>query len=577
MNSITNKARINYKNKNSFNLVNNYMMQPNFQNHNYSDYYINIKEDKKSHISNLKYIYINFKNKMKKETINYTKNFGVKEKNSKKILKLKSDLAKQKTIDKEIILNKNKTFDKNINDNKNRNTHNIKVLNKNKKNNSTINEKALFNTRKKYNNLLDIKNIINDDEKYLQFKKEIFEKALKKFHDKLGMVKHVNLKIKKMKNLSKKFFIKSTIIAKKLIEQNKNEINKENTNSGNAQNKNEDFDIDINEKKKTIDNEELNEQNTMNIDVVKIDNSKKNNTISYKFNEIKPDFEYDYTYFDISKLKLNPQIPKDYINIIYHNLLSEEDKGAYPAPDYDKILSQKEITEQMRSILIDWIIDVHYKFGFTDETLYMTVLIIDRYISYKPIQKMKFQLLGITALLLSCKHEEIVIPKIEDFIYITDNAYEKADVYDMENDILDVLNFSLLFPSPIKFYEYLSLKFDFDKKQFLTGKYLMESFMVNLKYVKYRASIIATACIYIVMKYYKMENYKEVYNTKYYNLNENDINNKNFRNEITVKNCAKDICIFVDNINKTNFFSCKNKYASDKNERVSLIISGEIE
>ena len=82
MNSITNKAKINYKNKNTFNLVNNYMMQPNFQNHNYSDYYINIKEDKKSHISNLKYRYLNFKNKMKKETINYTKNFGVKEKNS---------------------------------------------------------------------------------------------------------------------------------------------------------------------------------------------------------------------------------------------------------------------------------------------------------------------------------------------------------------------------------------------------------------------------------------------------------------------------------------------------------------
>ena len=574
--SVANRDKINCRSKNSFN---NRIKLNKFQNNNYSDYYYNNNE--KSSDSNFKSKYNYYKNEGNKEAINYKNNLNIDEKNTKKILKLKRILSKQKTLDKEIIPNKNINIDKSINDNNNRTTHNLRVLNKNRKINSTINENVLFNTHKKYNILLDIKNLINDDSKYVKFKKEIFEKASKKLHDKLSMVKDINIKIKKMKNLSKKFFIKKPIIAKDILNLNNNEINKENTNSGYIKTKNNSFN-NINkkdkEKEKTIDNGELNIKNKMNMHILKIDNSKKKNkTISYKFNEMATDFEYDYTYFDITKLKLNPQIPKDYLNIIYHNLLSEEDRGTIPNPDYQKIISQKEINEHMRSILIDWLIDVHYKFGFTDETLYMTVLIIDRYISYKPIQKAKFQLLGITALLLSCKHEEIVLPKIEDFIYITDNAYKKTDVFDMENDILDVLNFSLLFPSPIKFYEYLALKFNFDKKKFLTGKYLMESFMVDLKYVKYRASVIAAACVYIVMKYYKMENYKDVYNKKYYNLNENDINNKNFRTEVNVKDCAKDICIFVDNINKSNFFSCKNKYASDKNEKVSLILSGEID
>ena len=571
--SVANRDKINCRNKN----INNRIKLNNFQNNNYSDYYYNNNE--KSSDSNFKSKYNYYKNEGNKEAINYKNNLNIDEKNTKKILKLKRILSKQKTLDKQIIPNKNINIDKSINDNNNRTTHNLRVLNKNRKINSTINENVLFNTHKKYNILLDIKNLINDDSKYVKFKKEIFEKASKKLHDKLSMVKDINIKIKKMKNLSKKFFIKKPIIAKDILNLNNNEINKENTNSGYIKTKNNSFN-NINkkdkEKEKTIDNGELNIKNKMNMHILKIDNSKKNKTISYKFNEMATDFEYDYSYFDITKLKLNPQIPKDYLNIIYHNLLSEEDRGTIPNPDYQKIISQKEINEHMRSILIDWLIDVHYKFGFTDETLYMTVLIIDRYISYKPIQKAKFQLLGITALLLSCKHEEIVLPKIEDFIYITDNAYKKTDVFDMENDILDVLNFSLLFPSPIKFYEYLALKFNFDKKKFLTGKYLMESFMVDLKYVKYRASVIAAACVYIVMKYYKMENYKDVYNKKYYNLNENDINNKNFRTEVNVKDCAKDICIFVDNINKSNFFSCKNKYASDKNEKVSLILSGEI-
>ena len=573
--SVANRDKINCRNKNSFN---NRIKLNNFQNNNYSDYYYNNNE--KSSDSNFKSKYNYYKNEGNKEAINYKNNLNIDEKNTKKILKLKRILSKQKTLDKEIIPNKNINIDKSINDNNNRTTHNLRVLNKNRKINSTINENVLFNTHKKYNILLDIKNLINDDSKYVKFKKEIFEKASKKLHDKLSMVKDINIKIKKMKNLSKKFFIKKPIIAKDILNLNNNEINKENTNSGYIKTKNNSFN-NINkkdkEKEKTIDNGELNIKNKMNMHILKIDNSKKNKTISYKFNEMATDFEYDYTYFDITKLKLNPQIPKDYLNIIYHNLLLEEDRGTIPNPDYQKIISQKEINEHMRSILIDWLIDVHYKFGFTDETLYMTVLIIDRYISYKPIQKAKFQLLGITALLLSCKHEEIVLPKIEDFIYITDNAYKKTDVFDMENDILDVLNFSLLFPSPIKFYEYLALKFNFDKKKFLTGKYLMESFMVDLKYVKYRASVIAAACVYIVMKYYKMENYKDVYNKKYYNLNENDIKYKNFRTEVNVKDCAKDICIFVDNINKSNFFSCKNKYASDKNEKVSLILSGEID
>ena len=572
--SVANRDKINCRNKNSFN---NRIKLNNFQNNNYSDYYYNNNE--KSSDSNFKSKYNYYKNEGNKEAINFKNNLNIDEKNTKKILKLKRILSKQKTLDKEIIPNKNINIDKSINDNNNKTTHNLRVLNKNRKINSTINENVLFNTHKKYNILLDIKNLINDDSKYVKFKKEIFEKASKKLHDKLSMVKDINIKIKKMKNLSKKFFIKKPIIAKDILNLNNNEINKENTNSGYIKTKNNSFN-NINkkdkEKEKTIDNGELNIKNKMNMHILKIDNSKKNKTISYKFNEMATDFEYDYTYFDITKLKLNPQIPKDYLNIIYHNLLLEEDRGTIPNPDYQKIISQKEINEHMRSILIDWLIDVHYKFGFTDETLYMTVLIIDRYISYKPIQKAKFQLLGITALLLSCKHEEIVLPKIEDFIYITDNAYKKTDVFDMENDILDVLNFSLLFPSPIKFYEYLALKFNFDKKKILTGKYLMESFMVDLKYVKYRASVIAAACVYIVMKYYKMENYKDVYNKKYYNLNENDINNKNFRTEVNVKDCAKDICIFVDNINKSNFFSCKNKYASDKNEKVSLILSGEI-
>ena len=551
------------------------------QNHNFSDYNIN---DESKNNSTLESKYLHFLNEQNKENLDYKNNMNIYEENSKiinskKLFKINNtkDFSEINTFDKDVTKENIVNQNKNINENIKRNVHNIKILNNYKKVNSTINDEELFSKKERFNNLLlNIKNKIKDDQKYIKYKKAIFEKASKKLNEKVKIIKEINSKIIKLKTLDKKFTLKKQIITKILSKKDKDK-DKENKITVNCNSNLEIIDNYNHKKEKSVD-EKLNIKNkNNNIDISNINHSKHNKTISYKFNEKRSEDEYEYIYFDISKIKANAQIPKEYINIIYHNLLLEENKGIIPYPDYSKIISQKEINEQMRSILIDWIIDVHFKFNFTDETLFMTVLIIDRYISYKSISKKKFQLLGITALLISCKHEEIILPKIEDFIYITDNAYVKEDVFDMENNILDILNFNLIAPSPIKFYEYLALKFEFDKKKFLLGKYLMESFMVDINYVKFRASVIACASIYIVMKYYKMKNYKEAYNKKYYNINENDISDKKFKNEADIKECAKDICIFVDNVNKTNYLSCKNKYASDINEKVSLIISGDIE
>ena len=238
---------------------------------------------------------------------------------------------------------------------------------------------------------------------------------------------------------------------------------------------------------------------------------------------------------------------------------------------YNYMTDQKEINEQMRSILIDWLIDVHHKFHLREETLYMTVLIIDRFCTIRQISRTRLQLLGVTALMIACKHEEIDLPKIDDFIYITDNAYNKEDIIKLENDILIALNFELLYPSPIKFFEYLGVNFNFDKKLLCMGKYLMESFLVDIKYVKYKASVISCACAYIVMKFFKMERYQESYNNKYFLLNENE----DLPVGHGVKDCAQDICILVDNIFNSNYMSCYKKYSKKEFEKVALVIENK--
>ena len=296
----------------------------------------------------------------------------------------------------------------------------------------------------------------------------------------------------------------------------------------------------------------------------------KNSKPKIKKNETQNIINSPKKYIKIEHIK-DRQIPKDYLNIIYYNLLQEEHKGIKPMVVYNYMTDQNEISEQMRSILIDWLIDVHYKFQFRDETLFMTVLIIDRFCTIRQISRVKLQLLGIAAMMIACKHEEIDLPKMEDFLYITDNAYSKNELVKLENDILMALNFELLYPSPIKFFEYLSVNFNFDKKAHFMGKYLMETFLLDIKYVKYKASVISCACTYIVMKFLKMEGYQESYNKKYFLLNENE----DLPLGHGVKDCAQDICIFVDNIKNANYLSCYKKYSKKDFEKVALLIENK--
>ena len=343
-----------------------------------------------------------------------------------------------------------------------------------------------------------------------------------------------------------------------------------------GENKENDIILNINqiERKENNDNVEYIKKEIKTKSQIKIKNIIKeniNNKKVVKNNENKEfivdDDKLKVNYFNISNIN-NIQIPKEYINVIYYNLLKEEELEIKPMPDYTYMTRQNEINDKMRSILVDWIIEVHFKFNFTDETLFMTILIIDRYLSVCKITRSKFQLLGITALMIACKHEEIDLPKIKDFIYITDNAYTKNEVIKMEEEILDKLNFAFVYPSPIKFFEYLSLHFNFSKKQHMMGKYLMESFLLDIKNIKYKPSIIGCACAYIVMKFFKMKNYQESYDKKFFVLDET----VERYSEYNIKECAKDICILVDNISKTKYKSCFKKYSKPENEKVSILI-----
>ncbi|CAL5345112.1 unnamed protein product [Camellia sinensis] len=73
--------------------------------------------------------------------------------------------------------------------------------------------------------------------------------------------------------------------------------------------------------------------------------------------------------------------------------------------------SQPEINSKMRSILIDWLTEVHRKFELMLETLYLTVNIVDRYLSVNVVPRRELQLVGISSMLIACKYKEIWAPE----------------------------------------------------------------------------------------------------------------------------------------------------------------------
>lgn len=112
---------------------------------------------------------------------------------------------------------------------------------------------------------------------------------------------------------------------------------------------------------------------------------------------------------------------------------------------------QSDINSKMRAILVDWLVEVHMKFRLVPETLYLSINIIDRYCSLVVIKRSRLQLVGVTALLLACKYEEIYPPEVRDCVYITDKAYQKQEVLDMEQDIVHRLRFKITVPTAYPF------------------------------------------------------------------------------------------------------------------------------
>ncbi|KAM3874398.1 G2/mitotic-specific cyclin-B1 [Diretmus argenteus] len=192
----------------------------------------------------------------------------------------------------------------------------------------------------------------------------------------------------------------------------------------------------------------------------------------------------------------NPVFCSEYVKDIYKYLRQlEADQGVRP-----RYLEGQEVTGGMRAILIDWLQQVHLKFSLLQETMYMTVAIIDRFLQDHPVRKKQLQLVGVTAMFIASKYEEMYPPEIADFACVTDMTYTTAQIRAMEGTILKALNFGLGRPLPLQFLRRASKVYQVTAEQHTLAKYFMELTMVDYEMVHFPPSQVASAALALSLK-----------------------------------------------------------------------------
>ncbi|KAJ8751509.1 hypothetical protein K2173_016737 [Erythroxylum novogranatense] len=165
---------------------------------------------------------------------------------------------------------------------------------------------------------------------------------------------------------------------------------------------------------------------------------------------------------------------------------------------HDYMQLQPEINAKMRAILVVWLIEVHRKFELMPETIYLSINILDRYLSVKVVPRRELQLVGISAMLIACKYEEIRAPEVNDFVHISESAYIKEQVLAMEETILEKLDWYLTVPTPYVFLvRYVKASVPFDRELENMTFFLAELGLIQYPIViLYCPSLIAASAVY---------------------------------------------------------------------------------
>lgn len=202
---------------------------------------------------------------------------------------------------------------------------------------------------------------------------------------------------------------------------------------------------------------------------------------------IRRDFQEEQDYWDATMVA-------EYSDDIF-KYMGELEESTLPNPRYME--AQTEIQWEMRTTLIDWLLQVHMRYHMLPETLWIAVNIIDRFLSKRVVSLVKFQLVGVTAMFVAAKYEEIMAPSVEEFVYMTENGYTRDEILKGEKILLTTLDFRISsYCSPYSWLRRISKADDYDIQTRTLSKFLMELTLLDHRFLRAKSSMIAAIGMY---------------------------------------------------------------------------------
>ncbi|XP_033117939.1 G2/mitotic-specific cyclin-B3-like [Anneissia japonica] len=203
----------------------------------------------------------------------------------------------------------------------------------------------------------------------------------------------------------------------------------------------------------------------------------------------------------------------------FRDLDAENADNIYEAPDYaaDIFKYQKErelkfkitpyfehqveITTQMRAVLVDWLVEIQESFELNHETLYLAVKLVDHYLMHKKnVGRDILQLVGATALFISCKFDERSPPLLDDFKYICDDAYKRKDFIMMEMSILKTIGFDLGIPISYRFLRRYAKCARSSMETLTLARFILETSLHDSAFIEKRDSQVAAGALLLAFR-----------------------------------------------------------------------------
>ncbi|XP_062818840.1 cyclin-P isoform X1 [Anolis carolinensis] len=199
-------------------------------------------------------------------------------------------------------------------------------------------------------------------------------------------------------------------------------------------------------------------------------------------------------------LRMNMGLEREYAYDIFSSMMQKQHLYAFQAFDLPH-----SITPEMRALVIDWLVQVHDYFGLPDETLYLTVYLMNAYMKAGKVRILSLQLLGIACLFVACKVEVSTCPEPNKLCFMTQDSFSWKELLRMERKILTRLKFELHYANPVHLLHWMAEVAHSTLEVQYLARYFLELSLMEVDCVCFEPAQLALAALHLAQRLFLQE------------------------------------------------------------------------